>query len=160
MSYSKSRRVIHVGALVKSGDEALFVRQTPSHPLGPVWTIPWGVLEAGEIPASAAARETLEEAGVQVAVSGLVAVQALPAPWEGTVALVFLCQHISGTPIPDGIETDRARYMGLSDIAAEPGAFEPWSRWLVERVLAGHTVILQPLEGNPFGQEGYIARAV
>ena len=136
------------------------MRQTPSHALGPVWTIPWGLLEAGEDPGSAAVREALEEGGVQTKVSGLVAIQALPAPWAGTIALVFLCQHISGTPTPDGIETDSARYMGVSDIAAEPGEFEPWSRWLVERVLAGHTDILQPLEGNPFGQEGYIATAV
>jgi hypothetical protein len=86
--------------------------------------------------------------------------QALPAPWAGTIALVFLCQHISGTPAPDGIETDGACYMGLSDIAAEPGAFEPWSQWLVEHVLAGHTDALQPREGNPFGEAGYIAGAV
>jgi ADP-ribose pyrophosphatase YjhB (NUDIX family) len=125
-----------------------------------VWTIPWGLLEAGEDPSSAAVREALEEAGVQAKVLGLVAMQALPAPWTGTIALVFLCQHISGTPTPDGIETDGACYMGLSDIAAESGAFEPWSRWLVERVLAGHTDILQPLDGNPFCEEGYIARAV
>lgn len=135
MSAPESRRVIHVGAVVTRGGQAPFVRQTPSHSLGAVWTIPWGVLEAGETPAS-------------------------PAPWAGTIALVFLCQHISGNPAPDGVETDGARYMGLPDIAAEPGAFEPWSRWLVERVLAGHTGILQPLEGNPFGQEGCIAGAV
>jgi ADP-ribose pyrophosphatase YjhB (NUDIX family)/predicted enzyme related to lactoylglutathione lyase len=139
------------------GEQVLLVRQTPSHPLGAVWTIPWGVLESGEAPASAAVREAREEAGIRAEVSGLVAVQSLPEPWAGTIALVFLCRHISGTPTPDGVETDAARYMVAADIGAERGAFEPWSRWLVERVFAGHTRALQPVEGNPFGMDGCIA---
>lgn len=152
--------MVHVGAVVTNEGRVLFVRQTPSHPLGAVWTIPWGVLDPGEAPAIAAAREALEEAGVRVEVSGLLAMQPLPAPWAGTIALIFLCKHVSGTPTPDGVETDRARYMAPADIEVETGGFEPWSRWLVERVLAGHTGVLQPIEGNPFGQEGHIARAV
>lgn len=150
-------RVIHVGAVVMRGEQVLFVRQTPSHSLGAVWTIPWGALESGEAPASAALREAREEAGIEAEVSGLLAVQLLPAPWAGTIALVFLCRHVSGTPTPDGIETDAARYMAAPDISAEPGPFEPWSRWLVERVLAGNTRTLQPIAGNPFGKEGFIA---
>lgn len=150
-------RVIHVGAVVMRDEQVLLVRQVPSHPLGAVWTIPWGVLEAGEVPASAAAREVREEAGIVAEVSGLVAAQPLPEPWTGTIALVFLCRHISGTPTPDCVETDAARYMSAADIGAEPGAFEPWSRWLIERVLAGHTRALEPVEGNPFGMEGCIA---
>jgi predicted enzyme related to lactoylglutathione lyase len=122
-----------------------------------VWTIPWGVLESGEAPASAAVREVQEEAGILAEVSGLVAVQSLPEPWAGTIALVYLCRHVSGMPTPDGVETDAARYMAAADVRAGPGAFEPWSRWLVERVLAGHTRALKPVEGNPFGLEGCIA---
>jgi hypothetical protein len=50
--------------------------------------------------------------------------------------------------------------MSVSDIAAAQGSFEPWSRWLVERVLAGDTGALRQMEGNPFGQEGFVAKAV
>jgi len=140
-----------------STGRVLLVRQTPSHSLGAVWTIPWGVLDPGEHPSNAAVKEVLEEAGVRADVVGLLSAQSLPAPWVGTLALVFLCTHVSGTPAPDGIETDQARYFGVADLATETGEFEPWSRWLVERVLAGHTGTLRRVEGNPFGSEGFIA---
>lgn len=152
------RRPVHVGAIVIRSGEVLLVRQTPSHSLGAVWTIPWGVLDPGEQPAAAAAREVREEAGVEADVVGLLAAQSLPAPWVGTLALVFLCTHVAGTPVPDGIETDQARYFGAADLAGETGEFEPWSRWLVERVLAGSTGVLKRVEGNPFGPEGFVAQ--
>jgi hypothetical protein len=99
----------------------------------------------------------LEEAGIAAEVAGLLAVQPLPEPWEGTIAIVFLCNHVSGTPTPDGVETDRACYLAASDLSGV-GAIEPWCRWLVERVLAGHTEGLLCVEGNPFGSEGFVAQ--
>ena len=159
MKSPEARRTIHVGAIVLNGSRVLFVRQTPSHSLGPVWTIPWGVLDPDESPSCAARREVLEEAGITARVTGLLAVQPLPEPWAGTIAIVFLCNHASGTPTPDGVETDQARYLAASDLSGV-GAIEPWCCWLVERVLAGHTDGLLSVDGNPFGSEGFIAQAV
>jgi ADP-ribose pyrophosphatase YjhB (NUDIX family) len=157
MNSPDAPRIIHIGAVVLNEGRVLLVRQTPSHSLGAVWTIPWGVLDRGETPSAAAMREVLEESGVSAEVVGLVSAQSLPAPWEGTIALVFLCTHVSGEPSPDGVETDQAAYFSASELQAQSGAFETWSRWLVERVLAGHTHVLRPKEGNPFGSEGFIA---
>jgi ADP-ribose pyrophosphatase YjhB (NUDIX family) len=153
-------RPIHIGAVVLHQQRVLFVRQTASHSLGPVWTIPWGVLDPDENPSDAALRETFEEAGVSARVAGLVATQMLPPPWQGTLALVFLCHHVSGTPRPDGMETSEARYLDASELGEIAGEFEPWSLWLARRVLVGHTSVLASHEGNPFGPEGFIAASL
>ena len=151
-------RWIHVGAVVVRNGSALFVRQTATHSLGPVWTIPWGVLQSGEPPSAGALRETVEEAAVTATVEGLLAVQCLPAPWEGTLAFVYLCAHQDGEPRPDGIETDAARYLSLDELRNSTEMFEPWCRWLAIQTLEGRTGVLQPVAGNPFGAEGFIAR--
>jgi ADP-ribose pyrophosphatase YjhB (NUDIX family) len=158
MNSQEEKRIVHVGAVVLHEQRILFVRQTESHSLGPVWTIPWGVLDQKESPSEAALRETVEEAGVSAQVLGLVAAQLLPPPWQGTLALVFLCQHLSGSPKPDGIETSAARYLSTDELSDSIGEFEPWSLWLARQVLAGHTSVLSSLEGNPFGSEGFIAK--
>lgn len=155
-SHAPSHR-LHVGAVVLHQQRVLFVRQTASHSLGAVWTIPWGVLEPGEDPSAAALRETAEEAGVTASIVGLIAAQMLPAPWQGTLALVFLCEHVSGMPTPDGVETAEARYLGAGELAETFGEFEPWSLWLAQRVLDGNVSALGRDHGNPFGREGFIA---
>lgn len=150
---------MHVGAVVADGHRVLFVRQTATHSLGPVWTIPWGVLEPEESPSEAALRETLEEAGISAQIVGLIAAQTLPPPWHGALALVFLCTHVSGSPRPDGIETSEALYLSAEELGRADREFEPWSLWLVQRFLAGHTSALVGIAGNPFASEGFIASA-
>lgn len=46
------------------------------------WTIPGGAAEAGETPVQAAARETFEEAGIEVAVDGLVGVYSFGQTYD------------------------------------------------------------------------------
>ena len=156
MQPGANRRLIHVGAVVLDGGRVLFVRQTSTHSLGAVWTIPWGIPEPGEDPSDAALREASEEAGVKAEVTGLLAAQSLPEPWRGTIALVFLCRHVSGTPTPDGVETDAAQYLSATELASI-NPTEPWSRWLAGKVLSGHTSVLRSLSENPFGPEGFVA---
>ncbi|RMF32257.1 MAG: NUDIX domain-containing protein [Chloroflexi bacterium] len=59
------RMTVCVGAVVLQGDQALFVRQAPGHPLEGQWSIPWGIVEAPETPEAAALRETWEEGGIR-----------------------------------------------------------------------------------------------
>lgn len=156
---TEPRRTVHVGAVVLHEKRVLFVRQTPTHSLGPVWTIPWGVLGAEELPAVAALREVREEANVVARVRSLLGVQSLPRPWLGTLALVFLCEHVEGVPAPDGAETDAAAYFTLDQLAQSVEPFEPWSRWMAERTLAGYGAGLESAAGNPFGvAAGHLAR--
>ncbi|AMB60204.1 NUDIX hydrolase [Microterricola viridarii] len=91
--------------------EVLLVRRADNG----AWTPVTGIIDPGEEPADAAAREVLEEAGVVAEVERLAWVQSLPerAYVNGDRAayldLVFRCRWVSGQPHPaDGENTDAA----------------------------------------------------
>jgi len=104
---------LFVGAVVRRDGEVLLVRQSPGHSLAGQWTIPWGRVDPGESPMTAAIREVREEAAIEAVVEGLLGVQELPDPHLGGVALVYQCKHLSGDLIPRDTETDAARYLQL-----------------------------------------------
>ena len=147
--------VVCVGALVMKGAEILLVRQAPGHSLAGQWTIPWGRLEQGESPSTAAVRETLEEAGVVVRVAGLLGVQELPRPWAGWLALIYLCRYESGQPKADDRETDAAAFMSLATLDSLREPVEPWSGWLVRRAFAGRMSVATTDTTNPFAAPGF-----
>jgi len=121
------------------------------------WTVPWGRLENGESPSGAALRETKEEAGIVASIDGLLGVQELPAPWAGWIALAYLCHHIEGTPTPDGQETDAARFLTLEQLDALGEPTEPWSAWIMRRVLRKDYTLTEADSQNPFNPEaGYV----
>ncbi len=146
--------VICVGAVVRRGDEILLVRQSAGHSLAGQWTIPWGRLEPGESPRAAALRETAEEGGITAAVDGLLGVQELPAPWDGWIALIYLCSHVSGEPQPCDVETDAARYFSRAAWDALAEAREPLSDWLARRVFAGACTAIPMDASNPLPHAG------
>ena len=85
------------------------------------WQPVAGIVEPGEEPADAAARECLEEAGIVVSVDRLALVQQLPRITYANgdqvdyLDLVFRCTWISGDPHPaDGELTE----VGFYDLAA------------------------------------------
>jgi ADP-ribose pyrophosphatase YjhB (NUDIX family) len=144
-----TRTQLYVGAVVCRGDEVLLVRQSPGHSLARQWTIPWGHVDAGESPMTAALREVLEEGGVEAAVDGLLGVQELPAPLEGGVGLVYLGRHVAGDLVPRDPETDAARYFSLQALDALTEPKEPWSDWLVRRLFAGALTVTRVDASNP-----------
>jgi 8-oxo-dGTP diphosphatase len=115
-----------------------------------LWTIPWGRLENGESPAVGALREVYEEAGIKASVDGLLGMQELPDPQIGWLALVHLCRHISGDPVPDNRETDAARYLTIAEMDELSEPIEPWSDWLMKRVLCGDFTLTLGSETNPY----------
>lgn len=135
------KMAVFVGTVVLRGQRVLFVRQAEGHSLAGQWSIPWGVIDNGESPEDAALRETYEESGIEAEIEGLLGIQDLQR--EGWLGIAFLCRHVEGDPVPDGVETDKAGYFSLEDIDAMGGPFEPWCEWLARRVLRGeHTVIV------------------
>lgn len=74
------------------------------------WEMPGGRLEPGESPPDAAARECLEECGVEVAPQELAGVYKKRD--SGLLVLVFRCEYVAGTP-------------GPSDEATAAGWFDP-----------------------------------
>lgn len=142
--------VVCVGAVVRRGDKFLLVRQSKGHSLEGQWTIPWGRLGRGESPAVAALRETLEESGVVAEIEGLLGVQELPPPWDGQIAILYLCSHVEGEPTPDFHETDAAKYFDRDGIEGLYELAEPFSAWLVRRILRGKYTLVNSDESNPF----------
>lgn len=141
--------VVCVGAVVRQGNRALFVRQAKGHPLEGQWSIPWGFVDPEESPDSAALRETLEESGVVAKVEGLLGMQQLHR--KGWIAIVFLCRHLSGDPKADGgIETDNAAYFSIEEMESFNEPFEPWCEWLVRRILGSEYNIISPEPRNPY----------
>ncbi len=130
------------------GDGVLFIRQAPGHSLAGQWSIPWGILDQDESPADAAVRETLEEAGVQASVDGLLGIQDLPE--TGWLAIAFLCRHVEGHPRPDGYETDAARYFTRVEIEQWEEPFEPWCKWLALQVLQDEHRVIPERSAHPF----------
>ncbi|MEJ1086801.1 NUDIX domain-containing protein [Microbacterium sp. Mu-80] len=85
------------------------------------WQTIAGIVEPGEEPADAAARECLEEAGIVVSVDRLALVQQLPrvtyvnGDQVDYLDIVFRCSWVSGEPHPaDGELTE----VGFYDLAA------------------------------------------
>lgn len=149
--------VVCVGAVVCKGNQVLLVRQAEGHPLQGKWTIPWGRLDPGESPSAAALREVREEGNVRAEIVGLLGVQEIPPPWNGQLAILYLCSHVEGEPTPDHRETDAARYFADSDIETLTESVEPFSRWLSRRVLNGQVSLTREDPTNPFRPKaGYI----
>jgi len=142
------KMAVCVGAVVLREQRVLFIRQAEGQSLAGQWSIPWGLVNEEEAPEDAALRETLEESGVTAVVDGLMGIQNLPAP--GWLGIIFACQAVSGEPVPDGVETDRAAYLSLEDIRSFPEPIEPWCKWLALRVLEGKCVLIPEDAGTPY----------
>jgi 8-oxo-dGTP diphosphatase len=145
-----------VGAVVLRGEKVLFVRQTYGKLKGK-WSLPWGLVDgvaadgSPESPDEAAIRETREEAGVVVRVEGLLGIQNHITE-EGKLGLyiLYLCHHVSGEPMPDKHETDRAVYFSLEEMESFCEPFDEFCRWIARRVLTNEYHVTPPTPINPY----------
>ena len=86
-------------------------------------------------------------------IDGLLGVQELPAPWAGWIAIIYLCSHVDGAPTPDGQETDAARYLTLEQLDELGEPIEPWSEWIMRRVLLNNYTLIETDPANPLNPE-------
>ncbi len=150
------RITLCVGAVVLRENRVLFVRQTYGSLKG-TWSLPWGFVDGKtpegvlEPPDVAAVRETREEAGIVATVEGLLGVQNHSSPaGELRLYLLFLCRHLSGEPMPDGQETDKAAYFSLREMEGFSEPFDEFCEWLARRVLEDKHRVTPPMPANPY----------
>jgi 8-oxo-dGTP pyrophosphatase MutT (NUDIX family) len=81
--------------VVRKGDRFLLVQESK---YGQPWYLPAGRVEAGESFASAAVRETREEAGIPVRVTGVIRIEYSPSPAGARMRVIFLAEPTDDTP--------------------------------------------------------------
>jgi len=81
--------------VVRNGDRFLLVHEAKK---GQPWYLPAGRVEPGESFRDAAVRETLEEAGVPVRVTGVIRVEHSPGPTGARMRVIFLAEPTADTP--------------------------------------------------------------
>ena len=137
--------------VVRKGDRFLLVQESK---YGQPWYLPAGRVEAGESFAAAAVRETREEAGIPVRVTGVIRIEFSPSPAGARMRVIFLAEATDDTPPktePDD-ESLGAVWVALDELAKYPLRGSEVTE-LFAYVANGGTVyppdLLQP-EGTPF----------
>jgi len=115
--YSKGYNLGVGGAVVRDG-RLLLVRRASRRGKGN-WQVPGGFVEPDEAIEEAVIREVQEEANVIAKVVGVLGLRNRNDPDMGnSMYVVLLLQPVTGEPMPDGKEVDRAEYFTLDEINA------------------------------------------
>jgi 8-oxo-dGTP pyrophosphatase MutT (NUDIX family) len=105
--------------VVRKDDQYLLVHERKH---GQRWYLPAGRVEPGETLEAAACRETLEETGVPVRMTGILRVEHTPREPGARLRVVFLAEPAQDVPPktePDE-ESLGARWVSLDELAALP----------------------------------------
>lgn len=106
-----------VAIIVEHGGRVL-LQQRAIEPRRGFWTFPGGFLEVGELPTDGAVRETREEVGLDVTISGLLGVYA--RPHVGIVLVVYTGTTESDEAVVGDFESMDVRWFAPDEI--------PWDR--------------------------------
>lgn len=109
------------GAFVRRGDEVLLIERTDNGN----WSMPGGALDAGESLPGCAVRETREESGVEIEVTGVSGIYTDPGhrieytsdgEVRGEFSVIFHARYVSGEPTTSS-ESRVVRWVPLSQVA-------------------------------------------
>ncbi len=110
-----------VGVLVRTDEGVLLVKRR-FEPYKGKWVIPSGFVEYDEDLREAAVRETLEETGLEVELTGICAAESCFDDPRGNTILVLFAGRITGGTLEPGDDADGAAFFHLDrlpDIAFE-----------------------------------------
>lgn len=134
---------IGVGGAVVYDGRLLLVRRASRRGHGN-WQLPGGYIEPDETIEEAVVREVQEEAGVTAEVEGVVGVRnRYDADVGNGVYVILLLRRVSGEPIADGREVDRAGFFTLDQIRAL-NPLPPVNWEIAQRVLSPNRRLLTP----------------
>jgi phosphatase NudJ len=125
---------------------------------GQLWYLPAGRVELGESFHDAAIRETFEEAGIPIRVTGVIRVEHSPSPMGARMRVIFLAEPTDNTPpksVPDE-ESLEAAWVSLDELANYDLRGEEVQE-LFAFVASGGAIYppqLLQAEGQPFQVEG------
>ena len=133
------RPFVGVGAVIVQDGQVLLVRRGHA-PLQGAWSLPGGVVEAGETLEAALVREILEETGLEVQVGPIVEVlDRITRDVDGRVEYHFvlidyLC-HVAGGSLRAGSDAAAAQFVDPADL----GAYDvsDTTRAVIERAVGG-----------------------
>lgn len=121
-----------VAGTIPEQDGRVLLTRRSINPGRGLWTFPGGFVDFGESVTDAAVRETLEETGLAVDLTGLLNVYSYPA---SPVIIVYGAQVIGGSLTPCA-ENDRLEWMGPDEIPWDALAFDSTREALREWVAA------------------------
>lgn len=98
---------VAVAVLIEQAGKVLLVRRV-NEPQRGLWTLPAGFVDAGEDPRQAAARECLEEAGLEVRITDLIDVIAGQEHPRGAHILIVYRGEVLGGVLAAGDDADGA----------------------------------------------------
>jgi 8-oxo-dGTP diphosphatase len=124
-----------VAGTIPEQDGRILLTRRAINPGHGLWTFPGGFVDFGESVADAAVRETLEETGLNVDLTGLLNVYSYPG---APVIIVYTARVLGGTLTPCA-ENDRLEWTAPAEIPWETLAFpstrEALREWVAARGL-------------------------
>ena len=122
-----------VAGTIPEQDGRLLLTRRSIHPGYGLWTFPGGFVDFGESVSDAAVRETLEETGLAVDLTGLLNVYSYP----GSPVIVVYRARVTGGTLTPCAENDRVEWMVPEAIPWDALAFPSTRDALREWVAAG-----------------------
>lgn len=116
MADGKEWRVGAAGAVVQQG-RVLMVRHTYGEKKGR-WALPGGYATHDERLDQTAVREVQEETGLAAEVVDVIGLRTRYTEHGGAVFVLFRLRPLSGQPVPDGVEVDRAAWFSAAEVEA------------------------------------------
>jgi ADP-ribose pyrophosphatase YjhB (NUDIX family) len=122
---------VGVAVLVEHEGKVLLVRRAVAPSRG-AWCLPSGFVESDEDPIEAAARECLEETGLEVYITDLLHVGRYRRDPRGAGVIIFYRAQVVGGQLVPGDDADEARFFAAREIPEDiafPSNREILRRW-------------------------------
>lgn len=110
------RTISAASAVISDGAGRVLLIQRGTEPDLGAWSVPGGKLEPGETFETAAAREALEETGLQVAIGEMLWQVEVPAGVDATYRIRDFSATVIGGALHPGDDAADARWVGRDDL--------------------------------------------